>query len=46
MKIKRNSQDSEEPELTSPHKHIKITTIYRITIDEKDLNLPEKNFYN
>ena len=35
-----------DPELTSPHEHIKITTIYRTTIDEKDRNLPEKIFYN
>ena len=31
-----------DPELTSSHKHNRITTICRITIDEEDWNLPEK----
>ena len=34
--------EQKDPELTSSHRHIKITTIYRTTIDDKDQNLPEK----
>ena len=29
----------EDPELTSTHRHTKITTIYRATIDENDLKI-------
>lgn len=29
-----------------PLKRTKITTVYRITIEEKDQSLPEKIFYN
>ena len=36
----------EDPELTSSHRHTKITTIYRATIEEKDQNLAERIFYN
>ena len=36
----------EDPELTSSHRHTKITTIYRATIEEKDQNLEERIFYN
>lgn len=34
-----------DPELTSLHKHTKITTICR-TFDEKEWKLPEKIFYD
>ena len=38
--------EQKDLELTSSHKHTKITTIYRTTINEKDWNLPENIFYN
>ena len=37
--------EQEDPQLTSSHKHIKITTIYRATINEKDLKTGRKIFY-
>ena len=34
--------EQEDPELTSSHQHIEITTINRATIDNNDQNLAEK----
>lgn len=38
--------EQENTELSSSHRYIKTTTIYRVTIDEKDWNVPETIFYN
>ena len=38
--------EEKDLELTSSHKHTKITTICRTTIAEKDQNLSEKIFYS
>ena len=35
--------EQENPELTSSHRHTKIITIYRITIDEKDQKTSRKD---
>ena len=35
--------EQEEPELTSSHRHTKITTIYRATIDENDMKTTRKD---
>ena len=39
-------EEYKDSELISSPRHTKITTIYRITIDEKDQNIPEKIIYN
>lgn len=38
--------EQKNPELNSSHKHMNISTLCRMTIDEQDQNLPEKIFYN
>lgn len=38
--------ESKDSELTSSHKHTKITRIGRTALDEQDQNIPEKIFYN
>lgn len=34
-----------DPGLTSYHEHTKIETIYKVTIDEKDLKIAEKKYF-
>ena len=36
--------EQEDPELTSSHRHTKITTIYRASINENDLKTSRKDF--
>ena len=36
--------EQKDPELTFSHRCTKITTIYRITIDENDLKTSRKDF--
>ena len=38
--------EQEDPNLTSSHRHTKMTNTYRATIDNTDQNLPGKTFYN
>lgn len=38
--------EQKDPEFTSFHEQMKITTICRTNIDEKDQKLPEKILYN
>ena len=38
--------EQKDLELTSSHKHTRITTIFRTIISEKDRNLLEKICYN
>ena len=38
--------EEEDPELTSSHRHTKITTVYRPIIDENSLKNSRKIFYN
>ena len=38
--------EKEEPELITSHENTKITSIYRATINENDLNTSIKNIYN
>ena len=38
--------ESKDPELTSSHKHTKITTNCKTTTNEKDQNLPEEILHN
>lgn len=38
--------EKQESEITSFHKHTKITNIYRDASNEKNHDPPEKTFYN
>lgn len=40
------SQDTVETPSSPPHRHTKITTTYRKTINDKDKNLSEKTLNN